>query len=448
MPAAAPAIPKTSQTPATPAPASSPPSSPGRSPASDSAPPPSITLPEGRTGATWDRLRGDLRKAANIEPPPDRKPPEPAANPDPKPQAQVPITQQKSGTPAKPAAQAKPVEPAADPEESGQPVTGQPPTETKGKASPWKLMEQFKARAVEANSRVLALEKELEETRKRALPEEKWQETQARLKEAEDHRRFHDYQNSEEFKTKYEVPYQKAWQRALSSLKSITGTDEAGNVKPFTGADMAHLCNMDGPAARKLARETWGEDAAPDIMEARGKIVDTHGAMKEALEEAKTHGAERERQQIEERKGEFQKTFGMVRDAFQQAHEAILKHPEHGKWLNPTDGDEEGNAALEKGYAFARDAFAARPLDPNLSPEQRVLAAKKQAALIARGAAYTRLTKANAKQAARIAELEEKLKGYDGSVPGNGAPNGGVPGNEPQGDAKSRMFGALRKLAS
>lgn len=400
-------------------------------------------------------MRSGLRKAANIEDPvspkpgaqPGQAPEKPAADP----QSQVPITQQRQPTKpaeaAKPPVTAEPKKPAAgaDPETE----TQQPQADGKtGKAaSPWKLVDQYKSRYTEASSRVLQLEKELEQARQRSLPEDKWNEMQGKLKEHEDFLRFHNYKESQEFKTKYQEPYEKMWKRAMTSLSTISATDAEGNPRQFTGQDLVRLCNMDGPAARKLARETWGDDAAPDIMAAREKIVDAHTSMQDALEDAKKNGAEREKQQTETRRSEMQKNTEFVRSEFQKAHEGILAG-KHAKWLNPTEGDEEGNTALEKGFAFARDAFAQRPLDPNLSPEQRASAAKKHAALIARAAAFTRLTGANSKLEARIAELETKLKEYDGSVPGNGAPGGGPADPGAPTNARDQMFSKLRKLAA
>lgn len=432
MPATAAPPPAAPAKPASPPPAA--PAKPAPAPAKIDGPPASIKTPEGRRGAVWDSIRGDLNKAANV--------------PEPEPKAPRPGTEEPhQPPPAKPADKSTDQKPAAQTQE---PADGQPAVDPKAqpdpkKASPWKLVDQFKARALKAEAELLELSK-------RALPEEQWKATQEklanaekRLKDHEDELRFTNYQKSEEFKSKYQEPYERAWGKAITDLSDLSITDANGNARKFTAEDMLTLLNGGLVESRKLAEE-WFGPAAPDVLARRDKIRDAHESMQAALDDAKKNGASREKELMEKRQGAFKETAGVVRNAFQEATKQILSHPVHSKWLTPTDGDDEGNALLEKGYAFARDAFNAKPLAEGLSPEQRADAARKHAALINRAAAYRRLVAAVDKRDARIKELETALGEYESSVPGNGAPSGGPAAGEPN-DARSQVFGALRKIA-
>lgn len=345
--------------------------------------------------------------------------------------------------PSKPETGTKPPEPGAQPPEAPKP--GEPPPEKR--ASPWKLVDQFKQRA-------LKLEQELAQLRERALPEDQWKAHQERLTAAEkraqqyeEELRFTNFQKSEEFRTKYQEPYEKAWKAAMGELADVTIEDPAnGQARRFSAEDMLHLLNLSLPEARRAADELYGP-LADDVMAHRKTIRELFDQQTTALDDARKNGAERDKKRQEQFQAQFGQVANFTREAFEAANKAILEHPEHGKWLKPIEGDTEGNAALEKGMAFAKSAFMANPLAPGLNPQQRADAARRHAALINRAAAYSRLTKTVKKLESENAQLKKDLEGFQASQPGNGSPTSN-PGAAPAPrSVRDEVFGELRKLA-
>ena len=395
-------------------------------------------MPEGRRSKAWDSVRDDLAKQVN-----KGAPQTPPAATEPK-DGKPPVT------PPNPA-DGKPPTAAADPNQQQQPQDGKPQPGKGKQRGPWQLVDDYKARALKA-------ETELADVRKRALPEDEWKKTQERLtnaekraQEYEDHLRYSDYSKSEEFQTKYQKPYEKAWAAMINNLGELTITDPQTNaVRPFEAKDMLALLNLRLPEARRMADELYGP-LADDVMAHRKTIQELYDQQQAALEDAKKNGAEREKTRAAETAKHREKEMTVARDSFDQANKAVLEHPEHGVNFKHVEGDDELNTALDKGYAFAQQAFGeGLIMQPGLSLEQRATAAKRHAALINRAAAYGRLHLENKRKAARIAKLEKELAEFRGSVPGGGqptsaagAPNGAASG----GTARQEVYGELYKLA-
>ena len=80
------------------------------------------------------------------------------------------------------------------------------------------------------------------------------------------------------------------------------------------------------------------------------------------------------------------------------------------------------------------------PLNPNLTPEQRLEAVRKQTALWHRAAAFGRLTHQNQKLQSELAALKAKLKEFESVEPGKGegdrAPSAG--------EGRSSAWAAIR----
>lgn len=423
MPAAPAAPPPAALT--TPAPAPSP------APAKPAAPAPIAAPPSKSSRPTWDSLDADLRKVAGLEP--EVKPAKPAER--------RPGTEE-ADTPPKVEAT-----PDAEPSPDKSPTPPAEPAKDGKKQSPWRLVDQLKAER-------LKLATEVEELRKRALPEDQWKQTQERLtaaekraQEYEDEIRYTNYQKSKEFTEKYQQPYEKAWKAALGELSDVTITDATtGQSRRFQSEDMLGLLNLTLPEARKMADELYGP-LADDVMAHRKTIRELFDAQTVALEDAKKNGATRDKERQEKAKTEFGQISKTIREAFEQQTKAILDHPEHGKWFKPVEGDEEGNKILEKGMEFAKSAFITNPLSPNLKPEQRIEAARKHAAVIARAGVYGVLRRANTKLAAEVAALKKENEQFKASVPGNGSPKQtGQPAAPKRGI--DGIFSELDKLAS
>ena len=232
----------------------------------------------------------------------------------------------------------------------------------------------------------------------------------------------------------------------MGELSDLTVTDPVtGQARHFETDDMMSLLNLSLPEARKMADELYGP-LADDVMAHRKTIRELYERQAAALKEAKEKGGQREKERQDKLKAEFGTIAKQVREEFEKANKMILDHPEHGKWLKPVEGDEEGNKILEKGMEFARSAFGSNPLKPGLTPEQRADAARRHAAVISRAAVYPRLTRTIKKLEAESVALKKELEQFKSSVPGNGQPPG--PKTVPTKKGIDGLLSELDRLAS
>lgn len=318
----------------------------------------------------------------------------------------------------------------------------------KGKVSPWKLVEEYKAKNA-------ALERDLATAKGSAVPEadrksydERIQKAEARAKEVEDHLRFVDYSKTEEFKTKYIAPYEKAWSSAMSELKEITLTDPGTQTeRAVTSNDLLELVNLPLGKARQIANEVFG-DFADDVMAHRKEIRNLYDAQNTALEDAKKNGAEVMKKAHEEAQQKSSDILSFVNEAWTKENEAVLKDEKYGQYFSPREGDEVWNQRLAKGYDLVDRAFAENPRDPSLTPDQRKAVVRRHAAIRNRAASWGAVRAENDVLKAKIAAIEKELGDYKGSEPGTGGGNhGGNGAPAAAGSAKDQMFAELQKRA-
>lgn len=325
-------------------------------------------------------------------------------------------------------------------------TTPPPAAADKGKkVSPWKMVDQYKARVTE-------LEKQIADAKTASLAEKektefttKITELQKKLEEHESNLRFTDYQKSEEFKSKYQKPYEEAWVRAMNELGELTVTDPTtGNERNVSAEDMMELVRLPLAQARSRAQEVYG-DFAEDAMVHRKEIRNLFSQQQQALEDAKKNGAEWEKQRNEKAAAERTATTTQIRDMWSKFNEAATKDEKVGHFFRPVDGDEEGNKRLAKGYELADKAFSANPLDPRLTPEQRAEVVKVHAAVRNRAAAFGRTMYQLQKANEMIESLKKQLGQFKSTVPGAG--EGGREKTDAPASARDSVFGALRKIA-
>lgn len=392
-----------------------------------------------KPGSAMDRLRSDLqKKAKNQEPPPpapETPPAKPVETPN-RPGAPEPAPEPEPETPVDPAA--VPAEPA--------PAAPVDP-KAKGKTNPWKLVEQYKAKIAEA-------EKQLADAKTGSLQEQEKgkyltqiEQLQKRTEELENEMRFVDYKKSAEFQQKYEQPYLDAWQAASTELSEITVTDEAsGQVRAATPQDLLSLVNLPLGQAREVAEMVFGK-FADDVMAHRKTLRGLFDAQAKALNDARTKGAEREKMRVEMMTKNQRELKEFAENTWDGAVKALHTEPKYGKYFTPTEGDEEANQRLTKGFEFVERALSDNLSDPNLTAEQRATAIKRHAALRHRAAAFGKVVHWLEQRDAKIAELEKELAQFKGSTP----PAGGATVPQPQGEvprsAKEEVFASLRKLA-
>ncbi len=320
------------------------------------------------------------------------------------------------------------------------------------KVKAWPLVDKWRNRA-------LQLEKEVLDMKSKPTPEspdikplnerlthttEALTKAEARLKELDEELKFTAYEKSDEFKTSYVKPYEDAWTKALHDLKGLQVTLSDGAQREIGWQDVQALANMEPDVRRRTIKEQFPDD----VQEVTGhvkSIRDLADKQKQALEDARKNGETHSKQKLEGSQRQLQQMTTEIVQAWTAANSEAPKHERHGKYFAPVDSDQEGNELLKKGYEKADAAFAANPLDPKLSPEQRAEIVKRQAAQRNRSAAYSRLVHWVEKRDARIAELESKLKEYEDSEPGPG--NGKPDTTAVPKKASARLFESLESMA-
>lgn len=380
----------------------------------------------------------DLRKKAGGEPAPETPTAPAAPKPADPPKAEVPEAPETPETPETPEA-------PETPKPGEKPTTPDPKKE---KANPWKLYEHSK-------TRIAALEQENSQLKEKLVPEadretflKRLNEAEGRAKALEDEIRFVNYSKSEEFKTKYEAPYEKAWKVAMAELSEIGILDPQTNQqRPVEAKDLLTLVNMPLGQAREMANAVFG-DFADDVMAHRKEIRNLFEQRTQALEEAKTKGAEREKLHKEQYDAITKKIGEDTQKLWKSANETAHKDEKYGKYFVPIEGDEEGNIRLGKGFQLVDRAFSdPSPADPRLSPEERTQIVKRHAAVRNRAAAFGRLVAQNTKLTTELETLKKELEQYKASTPNTTTSTTTAPTNGQPVRARDRMLADLRKLA-
>jgi hypothetical protein len=368
--------------------------------------------------------------------------PQPKPEPAPKPETEAPETETTA--------------PETD-TEAPAPETNQPKPETeapaaadgkKPKPNPWKLYEESK-------KKIASLEQQISEAKSTSLAEqerkqlsERADKAEARAKEYEDHLRFTDYQQSQEFKDKYEKPYTSAWNRAMNELSGLgVPTDDAGGTRPFTTQDMLQLVNADTIPARKMANELYG-DFANEVMLQRNEIRRMADEQNAALDDAKKNGAERIKQQQETSQKTRSEINEHIKTSFKGAIESFQKDEANARFFTAKEGDEDWNSTLERSKQFSASVFTENPEDPKLTPQQRAEIVKKHAAIFNRSSAFPLMKRTIIGLEKQLAEAKKELEGFKGSRPDAGAPRPAQPnGNGQPARAKDRIAASFQDWA-
>lgn len=317
----------------------------------------------------------------------------------------------------------------------------------KQKINPWKLADEHKARAAALEKEVLELKKlgVSAEARKAEIAE--MEAVKQKAKELEDHIRFVDYQASDEYKQKYEKPYEQQWVTAMKELKGVTMTDGQGDSREIAPQDLLDLVNMPLAKARQVANETFG-DFADDVMQHRSEIRRLYEARSEALANAKKEGVEKSQTFQKQSQEKTEALTTEVRSVYEKAVNAFSSDPKMAEFFKPIDGDDDANTALEKGYAMVERAFSVNPLDPNLTPEQRASIVKLHAAVRHRSAGFGRARYLLAKERAAHQATLKKLQQYESTVPNRGGGTPAAPGLPAGGSKLEQMQSRLAQRAS
>jgi hypothetical protein len=223
------------------------------------------------------------------------------------------------------------------------------------------------------------------------------------------------YEQSTEYKEKYEQPFVDAWNEGVQMVSELNVQDQDGNARKGTPDDFAAIMRIpDNEQAATLAQELFGQNAFY-VLAQRRDIQKLHFQRVKAIEQFRSTLSEREKALAEQNKKQAEEREQHRMQAvtlFKKYNaEATEKYPQ---FFAPIDGDEEGNDLLARGY---RDADLAFSGSPDLPLEKRV---RLHSAIRNRAAAFSRLVHQLKGKDAEIESLKAELEEIRGSTPGAG----------------------------
>jgi hypothetical protein len=323
-------------------------------------------------------------------------------------------------------------------------VSEQKPVEKK-KVSPWKMVEEYKAKIKEYEAKLAQVGSKEPAPEKLKEYEEKLTSAEKRRMELEQEIQFVNFQKSEKFQKEYQQPYESAWAKAMTDMSEITVLD-GDSERALEAKDVLELVNMPLREAKALAEEKFG-DFANEVMSHRKDIRTLFEKQTQAIEAAKKEGLEHFQKQAEAQKQEYGKVTEEIKKVWADANQSAVADEKYGSYFKPSDGDTEGNQRLAKGFELADRAFSENPLAPGLTPEQRRSIVQRHAAVRNRCAAFGRLAYQVSNYQKQISELNQKLKSYQSSEPETGGSKPAAAGSKGRGSAWDSIRADLAKRA-
>lgn len=248
-----------------------------------------------------------------------------------------------------------------------------------------------------------------------------------RIEQYENDARLTRYERSEEYRSKYEQPYQNAVRQAYGDVKELL-VSEANPADPdnprereATPADFDEIYNLPLGPATKLAKAKFG-DAAGIVLQHRSAIKNAAKAALDAVEANKGNAATYEQQQTAQQRLAQEARSQMFATAIEDLQ---TKYPDR---FGERDGDTEWNEARAKGLSMADMAFSDRQ---GLNPQQSAIL---DAQIRMRAAHYSAERAMRVKLEAENKQLKADLEKVRGSSPGAILPNGKAP------EAKARNW--------
>lgn len=280
------------------------------------------------------------------------------------------------------------------------------------KLKPWDLVERYKTKATTLEKEVAELRSKVNGTTvpKEAL--EKITTLETRNKELEDEIRFTKYEKSKDYQDNYQKPYVEAWQKALGELKELTITESDGRTRQGNADDLLMLAQLPLGKARQLANQ-WFGDAADDMMAHRRAIRELSDKQHKALEEARTHGGEREKQAALEQQAKDEASSKAMAQAWATINE---EHVKKYDFLRPVEGETERNEKLEKAIKFVDESFALSVHGAKTEQERQDVL-RRHAALRNRAIGFAVVKHENKALKAKLAEVEKALAEFKESEP-------------------------------
>lgn len=302
--------------------------------------------------------------------------------------------------------------PSPTPSTASSPDPSTPETKPGKKPGPWQLKEAYEKKAREWEKRALEAESKVAGLAEADKLKQRAEQAESRLKEVEDHLRYVDYSKSEEFKTKYQQPYEEAYSRAYGVMSKFKVNLPNGESRAFNHQDLIELAGMSPDRADPLIQEMFGPSAnrVTNLIE---KVQETAWQQQKALDEAKKNGAEFQQQRETKLKG-------MAAENGQIFTDMVREDAQKYDFLKPKEGDDEWNAALEKAQKFVDSVFTKSAADPHLSAEQRKEIIREHASVRGRAIGYPMLKLQVKRLQSELAKRDKIIAQYN-----NGEPDGG-----------------------
>lgn len=387
-----------------------------------------------------DSVMSELNAAASASPPapsaesskPEEKPaPAAAAPPKPKPAEQL--------APNPAAAQPRTEAGRPTPKASAKPAEEKPvdwkTAPANFRAAHEKLQRTFDTTKSELTSKITSTEQRLQEyaSREYLTPEQKQQQQklQQRLQLLEADLYARDYQQSPEFKAKYEDKAKKVWSAVQAELKGLQVNDK-DQQRPATVADFQRVqAEVSSLAAqRRIAREMFGDDADV-VLKYVGELRSIEDSANDEII-AKRQGWSNERDASAAKMREQHQTAQRIYSDF----DTQLAQ----KYFQPLEGNKDYNEALDKGLSFV-------DTNSTVFGRKTIQEQAQVTALIRRMAAAWPAQAVLIKQKdARISDLEAQLSKLQGTDPGAGGEAGGETPAQENGGGTDNMALEIEKL--
>lgn len=340
-----------------------------------------------------------------------------------------------------------------------------PDEDAAGKMRAGELSRHYKALRKE-HAALKAKQAQLEAERSKA-PEEhpefkKLTETLAerdkRLSELNDIVRFKAFEESPEYKDKYEKPFLSAFQSArnkVASLKVIQRTDDLGQVvqevRKGTADDFDRLFRtQDESDAGELAENLFGPNSA-SVMYHRERVLEANAAQVQALETFKKEGAAQEQARAEQLGAQMKQIGKQASETWKKSVNAVFEDPKLAPLFQPIEGDVEANSLLEKGFESSREAFKTlNAMDPRLTSEQRAKVVEAHAEMFNKAAGFDRMVYLLDKERKALKAAQQKLKEFEESAPtpGGGVERSATPAATNGSTSRNRIFQELQKRST
>lgn len=230
-----------------------------------------------------------------------------------------------------------------------------------------KAFKELKSKLKEAEPTIQKLQSRVKELESAgpAKPDEgtvkKLTDLEKRNADLEQRIQFLDYEQSEEYQTKFNQPHIKAWERAMADLNEMQVEDSEGTARAAKPEDLMYLTGLPLGEARKKANAMFG-DSADDVMFHVREVRRLAEAQRSALDEAKKNSVERAKTAQTEL---VRKRTEAIQQFDTANKELSTRYP---GFFAEKEGDADGNGLLKKGFALADLMFRPDKVEADLLP--------------------------------------------------------------------------------